>query len=142
MLHRSVLLAAAAVTLCAAAAGAETVKFHTTMNAGAEVPPKQSPGTGTVDATLDTTTKKLDYTSTWQGLTGPATMAHFHGPAEPGANAGVVVPWGNNPTSPFKGSATLTDAQVADLEAGKWYANVHTAANPGGEIRGQMTKAK
>ena len=142
-MNRSILLATAgALALLAPSARAETVKFHTTMNAASEVPAKQSPGTGTVDATLDTATKKLDYTSTWQGLTGPATMAHFHGPAESGANAGVVVPWANNPSSPFKGSATLTDQQIADLEAGKWYANVHTAANPGGEIRGQMTRAK
>ncbi len=139
---RSILLAAAAVALLAPGARAEMMKFHTTMNGATEVPPKTSPGTGTVDATLDTTTKKLDYTGRWQGLTGPATMAHFHGPAEPGANAGPVVSWGTNPTSPFKGSATLTDQQIADLEAGKWYANVHTAANPAGEIRGQMTKAK
>ncbi len=141
-MKRSILLAATAIALLAPGARAEMMKFHTTMNGASEVPAKQSPGTGAVDATLDTTTKKLDYTSTWQGLTGPATMAHFHGPAEPGANAGVVVPWANNPTSPFKGSATLTDQQVADLKAGKLYANIHTAANPGGEIRGQMTSAK
>jgi len=45
------------------------------------------------------------------------------------------------PASPIKGTATLTDAQAADLMAGKWYANVHTAANPGGEVRGQMVRA-
>ena len=40
------------------------------------------------------------------------------------------------------GSATLTDAQTADLAAGKWYVNVHTAANKDGEIRGQLVKGK
>ena len=84
---------------------------------------------------LDTTTKTLTYTVTFENLTGPATAAHFHGPAAPGANAGVQVPLGNNPTSPIHGSAKLTDAQITELEAGKWYVNVHTAANPGGEIR-------
>ena len=42
--------------------------------------------------------------------------------------------------SPLKGEATLTDAQAADLQAGKYYFNIHTAANKGGEIRGQVTK--
>ena len=42
--------------------------------------------------------------------------------------------------TPIKGTATLTDAQAADLQAGKWYFNVHTAANKGGEIRGQVVK--
>ena len=47
---------------------------------------------------------------------------------------------GNNPMSPAKGTATLTDAQAADLMAGNWYVNVHTAEHRGGEIRGQVTK--
>ena len=46
----------------------------------------------------------------------------------------------NAAASPITGTATLTDAQVADLEAGKYYVNIHTAANRGGEIRGQLTK--
>ena len=58
----------------------------------------------------------------------------------PGANAGVLVPFSSPGTSPIKGTATLTDAQEQDLMDGKTYANVHTAANPGGEIRGQITK--
>ena len=139
---RSILAAAFASCLLAGSATAETLQFHTAMSAETEVPPKQSAGTGTVDATLDSATKVLSYTATWQGLSGPATMGHFHGPAAAGANAGVVVPWGKDIASPLKATATLTDAQVADLEAGKWYANVHTAANPAGEIRGQVTPAK
>ena len=63
--------------------------------------------------------------------------AHIHGPAEPGANAPPVVPFANA-ASPISGTATLTDAQAADLMAGKYYVNVHTAANRGGEIRGQI----
>jgi hypothetical protein len=43
--------------------------------------------------------------------------------------------------SPITGTATLTDAQVASLEAGQWYFNIHTAAIPGGEIRGQLKAA-
>jgi hypothetical protein len=135
-------LAIFALLASTAAAGAETLKYHADMTPASEVPPKQSQGKGDVNATLDTATRQLTWTSDWSGLTGPATMAHFHGPAAPGANAGVAVPWDKNPTSPYQGKATLTDQQMQDLEGGKWYANVHTADNPGGEIRGQMMPAK
>ena len=78
---------------------------------------------------------------TYSGLTGPATAAHFHGPAAVGANAPPVVPVPATAlANPIKGDATLTDAQAADLAAGKWYFNIHTAANKGGEIRGQVMK--
>ena len=76
---------------------------------------------------------------TFSGLSGPATAAHFHGLADQGKSAGVVVPIAGI-TSPMEGSATLTDAQAAELAAGKWYINVHTDANKGGEIRGQVVK--
>ena len=110
------------------------------MSGASEVPAKTTDGKGTASATLDTATKLLTYDVEYAGLSGPATAAHLHGPAEAGANAGVVLPFAA-PASPIKGTATLTDAQVTDLMAGKWYANVHTAANPGGEIRGQLARA-
>ena len=84
-------------------------------------------------------TNLLRWKANFSGLTGPATGAHFHGPAAIGSNAGVVLPWPGPINSPLEGSATLTAAQADDLMAGRWYANVHTAANPGGEVRGQMT---
>jgi hypothetical protein len=84
----------------------------------------------------------LTWTVTYEGLTGPATAAHFHGPAAAGANAPPVVPIKGNLASPITGSATLTDAQAADLSAGNWYFNVHTAKYPDGEIRGQLGKGK
>jgi hypothetical protein len=52
-----------------------------------------------------------------------------------------VIPAAATP-SPITGGATLTDAQAADLTAGLYYFNIHTAANPGGEMRGQMLPAK
>ena len=57
-----------------------------------------------------------------------------------GASAGVAVAIGTALNSPVTATATLTDAQMADLEAGKWYVNVHTPANKGGEIRGQVIR--
>jgi hypothetical protein len=137
-MSRTSILAAAFAVGCLSAASAASVNFHATMDGKAEVPPNASTGSGDALATLDTSSKQLNYTITFFGLSGPATAAHFHGPAAPGANAGVAVPIGTNPTSPVTGSVTLTDAQMADLQAGKWYANVHTAENKGGEIRGQM----
>ncbi len=134
--------AASLIAACAAgAARAETVSLRGTLGGAAEVPAKPGDGKGTATASLDTATKVLTYQVEYAGLSGPATAAHFHGPAEPGANAGVVMPFAT-PASPIKGTATLTDAQMADVMAGKWYANVHTAANPGGEVRGQMTRGQ
>ncbi|MGB2648974.1 MAG: CHRD domain-containing protein [Pseudolabrys sp.] len=96
-------------------------------------------GTGSVTATFDTASKKLSWKGDVSGLSGPATAAHFHA-AEPGKNGGVVVPIAGADKGSFEGSATLTDAQADELLAGKWYVNVHTAANKGGEVRGQVTK--
>src|SRR6478736_5104477 len=113
-------------------------KMKATLDGKAEVPANTSTGKGTADIDYDAATKKMSWKLTYSGLSGPATAAHFHGPAEAGKNAGVAIP--NATSSPAEGSATLTDAQAADLMAGKYYVNVHTAANPGGEIRGQVTK--
>src|SRR5689334_25188661 len=115
-------------------------KMKATLNGKAEVPPNTSAATGAADIDYDPASKKLSWKVTYSGLSGPVTAAHFHGPAEAGKNGGVAVPIPNAGTSPVEGSATLTDAQAADLVAGKYYINIHTAANPGGEIRGQVTK--
>ena len=131
-------LALAATVAFAGPAFAE--KFKATLDGKSEVPPNTSAGTGTADIDYDAATKKLSWKLTYTGLTGAAKAAHFHGPAEVGKNAGVAVAIPGATASPAEGSATLTDAQAADLEAGKLYINVHTEANPGGEIRGQVTK--
>ena len=114
-------------------------KMKATLDGKSEVPPNTSAATGTADIDYDPASKKLSWKLTYSGLSGPATAAHFHGPAAAGANAGVKVPIPNT-ASGSEGSATLNDEQAADLVAGKYYVNVHTAANPGGEIRGQVMK--
>jgi hypothetical protein len=139
-MHHGIGVLALAFCLAAPAAFAETIELKASLKASEEVPPNDSAATGALKATYDTASKQLTYDVTYSGLTGDATMAHFHGPAEPGKNAGVVVPVKGSVASPIAGSATLTDAQEADLLAGRWYFNVHTAANKGGEIRGQVTK--
>lgn len=131
-------IAIAAAMIVAGPAYAE--KFKASLDGKSEVPATTSSGTGTADIDYDPASKKLSWKLTYSGLTGPATAAHFHGPAETGKNAGVAIAIPNATSSPAEGSATLTDAQAADLEAGRYYVNVHTAANPGGEIRGQVTK--
>ena len=136
------ILGIGALGLAAVPARAEVVPIHATMDGAHEVPPKTTNGKGTMQGTYDTTSHKLTYTVTYSGLTGPATMAHFHGPAGPGVNAPVVVPIAGATSSPATGSATLTEAQGQDLLNGRMYVNVHTAANPGGEIRGQVEHGK
>jgi CHRD domain len=134
-------LSLAAMLSINSVASAETLKFKANLKSAEEVPANDSKGTGTLDATYDTSSKQLSYTADYSGLTGSATMAHFHGPADPGKNAGILIPVQGSVASPIKGTATLTDAQVADLMAGKMYFNVHTEKNKGGEIRGQVTNA-
>jgi Cu/Zn superoxide dismutase len=123
----------------ATVAAAEMVKLQAELKGSNEVPPNTSSGSGKAEATFDTYSKVLTYTVTYSDLSGPALGAHFHGPSEPGKNAGIALPF-KSAQSPIQGTATLTEAQAADLLAGKWYANIHTAANPGGELRGQMAK--
>jgi hypothetical protein len=133
-------LALAAGFCGAAPASAEVLNYKVQLLPSSEVPPNDTKGSGTLTGTYDTASKKLSWTVTYSGLSGPAIMAHFHGPADPGVNAGVLVPQPGGLESPMKGEVTLTDAQAEQLMAGKWYFNVHTAQNKGGELRGQMVK--
>ena len=127
--------------LAVAATGfAEEMKFKADLKGSTEVPPVQTSATGTADITYDSATKNLSWTIEHTGLSGDVTAAHFHGPAAVGVNAPPVVPIDMSALA--KGSATLDDAQAADLSEGRWYLNLHTAANPDGEIRGQVMKAQ
>jgi CHRD domain-containing protein len=132
-------LAYAALMAFSVPAMAAMVNLKADLKASNEVPPVDSKGGGSVTATFDTASKQLTWKGTVSGLTGPATAAHFHS-AESGKNGPVAVPIAGADKGSFEGSATLTDAQAAELIAGKWYVNVHTATNKAGEIRGQVTK--
>ncbi|MBZ9846786.1 CHRD domain-containing protein [Mesorhizobium sp. CA14] len=134
-------LAVSTAFLLASPAMAEMVKYKATLDGSQQSPPVTTKGKGTATLTFDTTSKKLSWNVKYSGLSGPAVAAHIHGPADMGANADPVIPFKGKLKSPIKGSATLTDEQAADLEAGKYYVNVHTAKNKDGEIRGQIEKA-
>ena len=135
------LITVAAIACVSVGAYAKKVEIRATLRSSTEVPANDSKGHGMLRGTVDTTTDELTYHVTFEGLTGPAVAAHFHGPAMPGQNAGPQVAVKTSPlASPIDGTATLTADQVNDLLAGKWYFNIHTAQHPGGEIRGQVGK--
>ena len=129
----SMFVAAAAAGLLVASAASAQMVHYTAKLAGAS----GVKGSGDVMAMLEG--KNLTYTVNYKDLTGPVVAAHFHDAPAPGGDGPPIVPATASP-SPIKGSATLTDAQIADLNAGKVYFNVHTTANPGGEIRGTLAK--
>ncbi|RFU45247.1 CHRD domain-containing protein [Paraburkholderia sp. DHOC27] len=150
----TVSLSRRALMLCAglALAGSMTlaqaapVAFTVPLTGDQQVPPVQTPGSGTANLTYDASTHVVTWNITFSGLSSQATMAHFHGPAAAGKNAGVKV-WisqkGNmDVTSPISGQATLSADDAKMFEAGEMYINVHTKTNPNGEIRGQVTPPK
>jgi hypothetical protein len=132
--------AAAASLLLGAPAMAETMNMKADLTGTSEVPPVTTSAKGSLTVSYDTVSKRLAWKGTVSGLSGQATAAHFHGPAEPGKNAGVLVPAPGVKTGAFEGAATLTDEQARALMAGQTYFNIHTAAHPNGEVRGQVTK--
>ncbi len=81
-------------------------------------------------------------------LTGNAVAMHIHGPADFNSNAGVLYPLSSLTgydsslsSGGFSGSLTIASGDVADLLNGLFYINVHTAANAGGELRGNLVQA-
>jgi CHRD domain len=145
--RRNIVVAAcsAGLLVLVQSARAAPVTFKVDMNGAQQVPPVQTGATGTADLTYDPATRVLTWTVTYGGLSGPATMAHIHGPAMQGKNAPPVI-WlsekGAAVSSPIKGQVTLTPEQAQQMMGGEWYINVHTQANPSGEIRGQVMPPK
>ena len=107
-----------------------------TLDGASEVPAVTTAATGnaTVDIKAD---RSVTASVTVSGMT--ATASHIH-EAAAGANGPVIVPFvktGDNTCAAAEG-AKLTEAQYESYKAGKLYVNVHSAKNPGGEIRGQL----
>ncbi|MBI1172890.1 CHRD domain-containing protein [bacterium] len=141
MLKTLALSAALALGL-GGAAMADMVKWSAKLDQAQEgdFKTKVAGAMGDASGTLDTATGAMTWDVSWMGLSGDATAMHFHGPAPAGKNAGVLVDIGkaSGLKSPSKGSAKLTPDQVKQVMDGMWYVNIHTAANPKGEIRGQV----
>ena len=131
------LLAISACNMSPMASNISTLSAR--LSGASEVPATSSNASGTLSANLDKQTSLLSWTVTYSGLSGPATGGHFHGPAKVGQNAGVALPFTGSLESPIRGTATLTAAQMDAVMNGNWYVNLHTTANPGGEIRGQVS---
>ena len=140
-----ILLACVAAIACGGSVYAAPISFTVPLTGAEQVPPVETTAKGSAAVTYDPATRVVTWTITYTGLSAPATMAHFHGPAEKGKNAPVLI-WlstkGSPAESPFKGEATLTPEQAQQFTAGEWYINVHTQAHPGGEIRGQVVPPK
>src|ERR1700690_1508466 len=104
-MNKTIFATLALATTVAFAGPAFADKYKAALDGKSENPPTTSTGTGTADIDYDAATKKLSWKLTYTGLSGPATAAHFHGPAEVGKNASVAVAIPNAGTSPVSGSA-------------------------------------
>jgi hypothetical protein len=137
--------AASGIAMWAASSEAAPLSFKVALTGAQQAPPVQTAATGTADLSYDPATRMLTWSVAYNGLSGPATMAHIHGPAAAGKNGPPVI-WlsekGAAVANPITGNATLTPEQAQQMMAGEWYINVHTQANQGGEIRGQVVPPK
>ncbi len=130
-----------ALALGAGAAQATVYNFNFPIEGSQEVPVVVTPGSGTGSVTYDDVSNELSWTITYSGLTGTATLSHFHGPAPVGVNAGVqvnIADLSGGIASPMVGMTTITEVQETDLLDGLWYVNIHSTFAGGGEIRGQV----
>ncbi len=119
--------------------------FTATLSGAQEVPPNASTATGYGIAVLDNMETTIGVVLRFSGLTTAATAGHIHGPAPAGMNAPVL--FNLAPPAVTAGEVTpamfaITPTQIADMKNGLYYFNVHSSTFPGGEVRGQMSKAQ
>ncbi len=138
-------LAGFAVAAAPRGALAAPMSWTVKLTGAEQVPPVDTKGSGSAALTYDPATRVVTWDITYSGLSSAVTMAHFHGPAAAGKNAGVRV-WiskkGEPVSSPIKGQATLSEDDAKEFMGGDMYINVHTTDHPGGEIRGQVVPPK
>jgi hypothetical protein len=147
-------LAVAAVLLAfpvgASAAATSGEVWTATLSGGAEVPPVATGATGSATFVLTPGGSTIQYLVQYSGLSGTLGGAHIHLGAA-GTNGGIMLPLVAGP-SPMvgtlsaanfvaTGSVTSFSAAIDAIRAGNTYVNLHTAANPAGEVRGQIGAA-
>lgn len=142
-MRRTCLLILTVAIALASSSGVQAamVEFEALLDGLQEVGPNASPGTGTANLFLDDVSGDWTLTGSFSALLGVTTLSHIHGAAPPGVNAGVVValtPTLGVTSGTLSGAGTFTAPQMADLQNGLYYVNVHTDLFPGGEIRGQL----
>ena len=153
--YYAALLALSSAATLALPAAAEEVKFMAELSGEAQVPPVETEATGMADVTVDTEAMTVSWMVTYEDLQGGEPVAaHFHGPATPEETAPPVVDLIVDmdeaadaaqepvPEDIMDGSAELTEEQLADLQAGRYYINIHTEQHPDGEIRGQVVEGE
>ncbi|HEX7890033.1 MAG TPA: CHRD domain-containing protein [Ramlibacter sp.] len=123
---------------CAQTRGEPPESFEAQLTGAQEVPAVASAASGQVEVEFVPSTAMVRWRISHAGLSGPVTGAHIHGPAGPGQNAPVVIPFGSLGANPLRGEARITPEQLGQLNSGQWYVNLHTAGHPNGEIRGQL----
>lgn len=123
---------------CAQTRGEKPETFEARLTGAQEVPAVATSGSGQAEVEFLPSVGMVRWRVSHAGLSGPVTGAHIHGPAGPGQNAPIVIPFADLSGHPIRGEARITPEQLGQLNSGQWYVNLHTARHPGGEIRGQL----
>ena len=142
LLRRRILFTLAGFTLLllvgACSPGLTPTTFEVVLSGAHEVPPTGSTATGSANVTVAGNRLAID--GAWEGFDIVDPGAHIHGPAAAGVNAGILFSLAyDNAARTFEGTFTLDQEQMAWFLNNELYINLHSAANPGGEIRGQIT---
>jgi CHRD domain/PEP-CTERM motif len=142
--NRMLLWTAAAVLLFSSPAAAALIELGAELDPSQEVPPHNTPGYGSADATLDTGTGlfTISGTGSYADLLGGATRVSLVDGA-PGMNGMTIglltLDTPGNTSGTFEGSvAGLTSAQITDAQAGNTYLNIADSVYPSGEVRGEL----
>ena len=119
--------------------GATVTAYSLTLSGPGEVPPVNTPATGSVAIMLDAS-DNVTVTGTFTGLTSDVTVAHIHGPASATTTADSILDLMVSPgrAGTVSGSGQLTASEASAMRSGMTYINVHSSSNTAGEIRAQI----